>query len=148
LTYSEWDHEFRGPVPFAYGGFADLWNSTDHPCGFSLQDAAGFWVPERVLVPHDLFVDVYNDSLRKAKLILGDSSVNERLLSSWKIHTDISPEWQQRDQERIQRQHDIQYDEKQEGIGGARLVGHAAESQRALLQAQDDRNSQNGGVGF
>jgi len=42
--------KFRGPAQFTYGCFADLWNDTDHPCGFSLMDTDGFWVPERAPV--------------------------------------------------------------------------------------------------
>jgi len=95
--------KFRGPAPFAYGCFADLWNNTDHPCSFSLMDANGFWMPERAPVPHGLFAaavyhDPHHQSLHKAKLIKKDSSVDETLLASLKTTAKICIDQQQHDQ--------------------------------------------------
>jgi len=127
--------KFRGPAPFTYGCFADLWNNTNHPCGFLLMDADGFWVPERAPALHGLFVaamyhDPHHQSLRKAKLIKEDGSVDKMLLASLKTAAKICINWQQHNQERIQRQQDARHAKKQARIHGARLIEaqkHAAE---------------------
>ena len=81
--------KFKGPAPFAYGRFADLWNDSGHPCGFSLMNKNRIWEPEGLPVPHELFAaaiyhDPHLEPLRKAELIKEDSSVDEALLASWK----------------------------------------------------------------
>ena len=92
--------KFRGPAPFTYGRFADLWNDTDHHCSFSLMDADGFWVPKRAPVPHGLFAaamyhDPRHQSLHKAELIKKDGSMDETLLTSLKTTAKICIERQQ-----------------------------------------------------
>jgi len=127
--------KFQGPAPFMYGYFADLWNDTNHPCGFLLQNADGIWAPEGDPIPHDLFMAIYHDpchdSLHKAKVIHKDDSMNDGLLASWKTTASICIKCQLHDQEQIQRQQDTRRIKKQATIHGTRLVEaqeHAAES--------------------
>ena len=118
--------KFRSPALFVYGYFTDLWNDTDHLCGFLLQNADGIWAPEGDPISHNLFMAIYHDShhdsLCKAELIHKDDSVNNRLLASWKTAANICIKCQLHDQERIQRQQDTRCTKKQATIHGVRLV--------------------------